>query len=110
MTHPKIRLVRAALQLRRERPDTFVSGGYRPVCADGALAEHVVAFLRGEDVLVAVSRWTVRLGDSGWEDTTVALPDGVWTDVLSAAQRRGAVPAGELFTEMPVALLVRADA
>ena len=52
----------------------------------------------------------MRLGDSGWEDTTVALPDGVWTDVLSAAQRRGAVPAGELFTEMPVALLVRADA
>ncbi|MCG7580303.1 malto-oligosyltrehalose synthase [Mycolicibacterium sp. OfavD-34-C] len=110
MTHPKMRVVRAALRLRRERPDTFVSGTYRPVPADGALAEHVVAFLRGEDVLVAVSRWTVRLGDSGWEDTTVALPEGEWIDVLSNAQRRGTVPAGELFAEMSVALLVRADA
>ncbi len=69
-----------------------------------------MAFLRGEDVLVAVSRWTVRLGDSGWEDTTVALPEGEWIDVLSNAQRRGTVPAGELFAEMSVALLVRADA
>jgi (1->4)-alpha-D-glucan 1-alpha-D-glucosylmutase len=109
-THPKIRVVRGALQLRRERPDTFVAGGYQPVLADGVAAEHIVSFLRGEDVLVAVSRWTVRLADSGWGDTTLAVPDGTWTDVLTGTAYSGRVQAAGLFGDLPVALLVRADA
>jgi (1->4)-alpha-D-glucan 1-alpha-D-glucosylmutase len=108
--HPKFRVVRGALQLRREHPDTFLAGGYRPVTADGALSAHIVSFLRGDTVLVAVSRWTVRLTDSGWGDTTLTVPDGTWTDVLTGATRVGQVPAGELFDELPVALLVRANA
>ncbi|MGZ8803404.1 MAG: malto-oligosyltrehalose synthase, partial [Mycobacterium sp.] len=108
--HPKLRVVRAALQLRREMPNTFLAGGYQPVLADGAAAEHIVSFRRGEDVLVAVSRWTVRLADSGWGDTTLAVPGGTWTDVLTGVAYGGKVPAGELFSELPVALLVRADA
>jgi (1->4)-alpha-D-glucan 1-alpha-D-glucosylmutase len=110
MAHPKLRVVRAALQLRRQRPDTFLAGGYQPVLADGAAADHIVSFLRGGDVLVAVSRWTVRLTDNGWGDTTLTIPDGTWTDVLTGAGYRGAVPAGQLFGDLPVALLVRADA
>ena len=109
-THPKIRVVRAALQLRRERPDTFLAGGYQPVLADGAAAEHIVSFLRGGDVLVVVSRWTVRLADSGWGDTSLAVPDGTWTDVLTGTTYSGRVPAAGLFGDLPVALLVRADA
>ncbi len=108
--HPKFRVVRGALQLRREQPDTFLAGGYRPVMADGARGAHIVSFLRGHTVLVAVSRWTVRLTDSGWEDTTLTVPDGTWTDVLTGATRVGQVPVGELFDELPVALLARADA
>lgn len=109
-THPKIRVVRAALQLRRQRPDTFLAGGYQPVLADGAAADHIVSFLRGGDVLVAVSRWTVRLSDSGWGDTTLPMPEGTWTDVLTGAGYSGDVLADELFGDLPVALLVRADA
>ena len=109
-THPKMRVVRAALQLRRERPDTFLAGGYQPVLADGAAAEHIVSFLRGGDVLVVVSRWTVRLADSGWGDTSLAVPDGTWTDVLTGTTYSGRVPAAGLFGDLPVALLVRADA
>ncbi len=108
--HPKLRVVRAALQLRRQRPDTFLSGGYQAVPADGTAAEHIVAFLRGNDVLVAVSRRTVRLADHGWGDTTLTLPEGTWTDVLTEATVSGQVRAGELFDELPVALLARADA
>ncbi|MDY7000022.1 MAG: malto-oligosyltrehalose synthase, partial [Actinomycetota bacterium] len=107
---PKMRVVRAALRLRAERPGSFESGGHHPISAAGSAAEHVVAFLRGDDVLVAVSRWTVRLTDNGWGDTTLALPDGRWTDVLSGATHSGPAPAGELFGDLPVALLVRADA
>ncbi|CAA0092180.1 Putative maltooligosyl trehalose synthase [Mycolicibacterium vanbaalenii] len=108
-SHPKMRVVRAALRLRQQRPHTFLSGGYHPAPAEGESAEHIVAFLRGDDVLVAVSRWRVRLADSGWGDTTLPLPDGHWNDVLSGSTHIGEVPAGELFGALPVALLVRSD-
>ncbi len=48
--HPKFRVVQAALQLRRDRPETFLTGGYTPALAAGSAAEHIVAFLRGDDV------------------------------------------------------------
>ena len=69
LNHPKIRVVTAALRLRRERPDTFTDGGYTPVLADGPAAEHLVAFLRGDDVLVAVTRHTC-----GWPKPAGATP------------------------------------
>ncbi|PRC46477.1 malto-oligosyltrehalose synthase, partial [Mycobacterium sp. ITM-2017-0098] len=108
--HPKLRVVRAALALRRERPDTFVGGGYRPLLAAGEAAQHLVSFARGDDVVVAVSRWTVRLADSGWGNTSLTLPDGVWTDRLTEISHRGTVLAADLFADLPVTLLVRADA
>jgi (1->4)-alpha-D-glucan 1-alpha-D-glucosylmutase len=110
LEHPKIRVVREALKLRRERPDTFLSGGYRPVPADGDAAEHLVSYLRGDDVLVAVSRWTVRLADNGWGETSLALPDGSWTNRLTGTVHSSSVAASEMFADLPVALLVRADA
>jgi (1->4)-alpha-D-glucan 1-alpha-D-glucosylmutase len=109
LDHPKIRVVAAALAARRDRPDTFLRGGYRPVLADGPAAEHLVGYLRGEDVLVAVSRWTLRLPDKGWGVTKITVPAGVWVDRITGARHRGATPAGELFAELPVALLERAD-
>jgi (1->4)-alpha-D-glucan 1-alpha-D-glucosylmutase len=110
LQHPKIRVVHAALQLRRDRPQTFLAGGYRPVLAAGQAAAHLVAFLRGDDVLVAVSRWTVRLQESGWGDTALTLPAGIWTDRLTGTEFSGEIPARLLFAELPVALLERADA
>ena len=110
LEHPKIRVVREALTLRRERPGTFLSGGYRPVPADGEAAEHLVSYLRGDDVLVAVSRWTVRLADNGWGETSLALPDGQWPNRLTGTTHSGSAAASELFADLPVALLVRADA
>jgi (1->4)-alpha-D-glucan 1-alpha-D-glucosylmutase len=109
LSHPKIRVVRAALHARRERPDTFLSGRYRPVLAAGRAAHHLVAFCRGSDVLVAVTRWTVRLHNDGWGDTILPLPDGMWTDRLTGARWSGPAPAGELFAELPVVLLERSD-
>ena len=70
----KMCVVAAALRLRRARPDTFLSGGYTPVLAEGPGAEHLVAFLRGDDVLVAVSRYTVRLSETGWDHSISAAP------------------------------------
>ncbi|CDO08617.1 maltooligosyl trehalose synthase [Mycolicibacterium cosmeticum] len=106
-SEPKIRVVAAALRLRRDKPDTFLAGGYHPLSASGSAAEHVLAFGRGSDVLVAVARWTVRLNETGWGDTTVELPDGSWSDRISGRTFTGTVPAGDLFEQVPVALLER---
>ncbi|OBF18288.1 malto-oligosyltrehalose synthase [Mycobacterium kubicae] len=109
LQHPKVRVVNAALRLRRARPDSFLEGGYLPVLATGSSSDHVVAFRRGDDVLVAVTRWTVRLHDEGWGDTAVPLPEGTWTDTLTGTRHSGTTPAGDLFAQLPVVLLERAD-
>lgn len=110
LNHPKLRVTTAALRLRRARPDTFGRGGYVPVLAAGPAAEHVLAFHRGDDVLVAVTRWTVRLAETGWGDTGLPLPPGTWTDALTGAVHTGPTPAAaELFAELPVVLLERGD-
>lgn len=108
--HPKIKVVSAALGLRRRRPDTFLQGGHTPVLATGTGAEHVVAFLRGDSVLVAVTRWTVRLDETGWGDTVVPLPAGTWIDRLSGATWDGSAAAADLFATLPAVLLERQDA
>lgn len=107
MEHPKIRVVSAALKARRDRPDTFRSGDYRPLAVTGSAADHVVAFGRGRDVVVAVCRWTVSLTE--WGDTVVPLPPGVWTDRITGMPHTGPAAAGELFADLPVVLLERTD-
>jgi (1->4)-alpha-D-glucan 1-alpha-D-glucosylmutase len=107
LQHPKIRVVTTALRLRRSRPDTFLHGAYVPVLADGDASDHIVAFRRGDDVVVAVTRWTVRLSEAGWGNTVLPLPDGSWTDTLSGAMASGPTSAAELFADLPVVLLER---
>ena len=77
--------------------------------AAGSAAEHLVAFLRGQDVLVAVSRWTFTLEETGWGTTTLDLPAGIWIDRITGGRHHGSASAGELFGELPVALLERAN-
>jgi len=110
LQHSKIRVVNAALRVRRDRPDAFLDGGYHPVLAAGAAADHVVAFRRGDDVLVAVTRWTVHLEEIGWGETVLTMPDGEWTDALTGAEVTGATSAAELFAKLPVVLLERTHA
>lgn len=108
LEHPKMRVVAAALRSRRDRPQTYLRGGYRPVLGSGPAAEHLLAFSRSDDVLVAVSRWTIRLADSGWGTTGLELPAGEWVDRITGRRYRGRVSAPELFEELPVVLLERA--
>jgi (1->4)-alpha-D-glucan 1-alpha-D-glucosylmutase len=109
LRHPKIRVVAGALQLRRDRPSSFTDGGYRPVLAGGPGADHLVAFLRGDDVLTAVTRHSVRLSETGWADTFLELPNGGWVDRIGGGRFSGSVLAAELFANLPVALLERVD-
>jgi (1->4)-alpha-D-glucan 1-alpha-D-glucosylmutase len=109
MSHPKMRVVAAALRLRRERPDVFTDGGYAPLLAEGPASAHLAAFVRGSDVLTAVTRHSVRLAESGWGETVLALPTGTWKDRLGTGRYSGSVSPADLFADLPVALLERVD-
>jgi (1->4)-alpha-D-glucan 1-alpha-D-glucosylmutase len=108
-SNPKMRVVTAALRLRRDRPDAFTDGGYTPVLAEGAAAEHVVAFLRADNVLSAVTRHSVVLAETRWGDSSLTLPDGVWADRIAGGRFSGRVLVSDLFAGLPVALLERLD-
>jgi (1->4)-alpha-D-glucan 1-alpha-D-glucosylmutase len=77
--------------------------------AEGAGAEHVVAFLRADNVLSAVTRHSVVLSETRWGDSALTLPVGVWADRVAGCRFSGRVLASDLFAEMPVALLERLD-
>ncbi|MER7517865.1 malto-oligosyltrehalose synthase [Streptomyces sp. NPDC126499] len=111
----KTAVVRAALRLRRAYPELFGPGsGYAPLTATGPAAPHCLAFTRADRVLTAVTRLSLRLAEAGgWQDTSLRLPEGRWTDLLDGIREftGGAdtpVKLAELFEERPVALLVRA--
>lgn len=87
LQHPKLRVVTTALRLRRTRPDSFLHGDYVPLLADGDASDHILAFGRGADVVVAVTRWTVRLAETGWGNTVLPLPEGTWKDTAQRGHR-----------------------
>jgi (1->4)-alpha-D-glucan 1-alpha-D-glucosylmutase len=107
---PKLWTIRESLRVRRSHADCFgANGSYRPLRAAGALSECVIAFQRGERVIAAVPRLPLRIAREGWRDTRVSLPEGKWRNVLGACEVAGGeVPAGELFSRFPVALLAGA--
>jgi (1->4)-alpha-D-glucan 1-alpha-D-glucosylmutase len=105
---PKMWTIHQALQLRRERPDCFdAEAGYTPLEVDGAKHDHVIAYLRDEDVVTVAPRLTLKL-DGMWRDTMVVLPKGRWRNRMTGAVVSGGVITMKLLLkDFPVALLVR---
>jgi (1->4)-alpha-D-glucan 1-alpha-D-glucosylmutase len=71
-------MILSVLDVRRRRPEPF-AGAYTPIPA----GDDVCAFLRGDDVLVAVA---VR---DLWRPERWSLPpgiDGTWRDVVTGAE------------------------
>ena len=103
---PKLWLVRHALRLRNRHEPAFRSGGYRPLAAEGALADAVVAFERGGQVITVVPRLVRRVERLGWADTRLALPAGRWRN-LDGTDHERTVALADLLAGFPVALLER---
>jgi (1->4)-alpha-D-glucan 1-alpha-D-glucosylmutase len=105
---PKMWTIHKALELRRERPDCFgADAEYTPLEVDGDKHDHVIAYLRGEDVVTVVPRLTLKLGGA-WKDTMVVLPKGRWRNRLTGGSVEGGVITMRLLMkDFPVALLVR---
>ena len=98
------------LHVRRKHPGLFSTGEYQPIESAGPLAENVLAFARESDgirAVVAVPRLVTRIGN--WNNTTLRLPAMRGRNVFTGKThdlRVGDTPAGELFADFPVALLI----
>ena len=108
---PKLWTIHRALRLRRERPRSFgAAAAYTPIHAQGPRAGHVIAYMRGADVITVVPRLT-SLVRGGWEDTAIPLPAGSWTNFLTGRTvANGTTRVETLFQDFPVALLVHGNA
>jgi (1->4)-alpha-D-glucan 1-alpha-D-glucosylmutase len=98
------------LQLRRERSECFgADADYTPLEVDGDKHDHVIAYLRGEDVVTVVPRLTLQLAGA-WKDTIVVLPERRWRNRLTGAMVEGGVVSMKVLVgDFPVALLVREE-
>jgi (1->4)-alpha-D-glucan 1-alpha-D-glucosylmutase len=123
----KLFITALGMRLRRGRPQLFTGGSYLPLVADGAAAQHVIAFQRAlgaEALIVVSSRLTTRLpptpsgmpvGLEAWGDTSMRLPADAalsYRNLLTGdriASTRSANGAGILLERalrmLPVALL-----
>ncbi|WP_129337122.1 malto-oligosyltrehalose synthase [Cellulomonas endophytica] len=110
----KLLVTSRALRLRRDLPEAFVGpdAGFVPLAHSSGNTMSYARTVAGEPrVAVVATRLAAavdRLG--GWDEHTVALPPGAWTDVLTGRPvEGGVVPVAPLLDRLPVALLVRAD-
>ncbi|HZN12521.1 MAG TPA: malto-oligosyltrehalose synthase, partial [Blastocatellia bacterium] len=117
----KLYLTSRALAFRGEARELFDAGTYVPLRAEGGRDHHVVAFARaagGRAAVVAVGRFFSRLepaiGGEAWGGTELALGNGLasgeYREVLTGkvvGAAGGALPLGEVFAHLPVALLER---
>ena len=127
----KLYLVWTALSHRKQDPDLYSQGHYRPLEADGDLKAHLMAFARhreGRYVLTIAPRLvsgllgdealTPPLGPNTWGGTRLILPESAmpnrWRNLLTdsvvdiAQQPDGlwTLDLGRVFDVVPVALLV----
>jgi len=110
----KLFLLWASLHARRENPDLFAGGDYQPIEPTGARAQNLVAFSRnvgGQTAVVVVPRLVAGLLDGSrlrpdrFEDTMVPVT-GTFVDVFTGEEREGPLRADQLFSTLPVALLL----
>ncbi|QQS45726.1 MAG: malto-oligosyltrehalose synthase [Acidobacteriota bacterium] len=123
----KLHLLNRSLHFRRHNRELFTEGDYLPMEARGEKEYHVIGFSRrqnGKTAIVLAGRFFTRLGDlrqppagrEVWGDTHLPLDGyalrGRFRDVLSGKSfesvkidGRDALPLGEVFGILPMALL-----
>jgi (1->4)-alpha-D-glucan 1-alpha-D-glucosylmutase len=105
---PKLWVAHAALTLRRQHPEWFgTEAAYTPLPAEGPRRDHLVAFLRGDNIAVFVPRLPLKLSNN-WSATTVEIPSGKWKNILTGElQTGGRLRVQTLLQRFPVALLTK---
>ncbi len=123
----KLFLTAQGLGLRRERPELFLQGDYRPLATSGRFANNIVTFARsfqGATVIAVAPRLVTGVTgfDTGlplgaaWHDTVLELGDfasrsfrNIFTAQPVKASLNGRIRLEELFNTFPVALLASGD-
>ncbi|MBV9394991.1 MAG: malto-oligosyltrehalose synthase [Methylobacteriaceae bacterium] len=113
----KQRVMAILLADRAAAPELYSEGTFEPLAVRGAEAARLVAFKRqrqNDMLMVAVPRLLHRqlaeldfpLGEAGWRDTRLGLPEGRWRNLLtgSAFISNGEVTASELLSDLPFAV------
>ncbi|MFO7728394.1 MAG: malto-oligosyltrehalose synthase [Desulfonatronovibrio sp.] len=105
---PKLWLIRQTMHFRRARPGLFGrQSTYEPLYAQGKKAGHVVSFCRGGSVITVVPRLVLKLNNN-WEDTSLELPPGAWSNILTGERfPGGAKELARLLDKFPAALLIK---
>ncbi|MBU2090494.1 MAG: malto-oligosyltrehalose synthase, partial [Alphaproteobacteria bacterium] len=116
---PKFRLLARLLDLRRDRPALFRDGSYRPLFAQGPMAEHIVAFarLQGDECCVTIiprlplsllgGRSVPLLRPDALDGTEIDLPmAGLQT--LDGTTLPARMALGPLLADFPVQVLTTA--
>jgi len=106
---PKLWLLYRVLGLRREHPDWFgPNTPHSPLTVSGRAAQRLVAFARGERVVVLAPRLFAGLLESGFGDTRVELPPGTYRNLLDPDRVVSGNPeVAEALGRFPVGLLVQ---
>jgi (1->4)-alpha-D-glucan 1-alpha-D-glucosylmutase len=101
----KLWLIRKGLELRRRFESLATGAKYEPLAIRGTKAEHVLAFMRGGDVITVMTRFVAAF-ECDWKDTAIKLPTGAWRNYLTDTPvDSGSIAA--LTAHFPVALLVK---
>jgi len=122
----KLFLINRALEARNEHHEVFQRGAYIPLEVAGRFRDHIIAFARNHGGIWAVTivprflTTVIRegeypLGREVWDDTHVALGEGVshrWKNVITDEwmNGQGKLIIGEVLNHFPVALLMREEA
>jgi (1->4)-alpha-D-glucan 1-alpha-D-glucosylmutase len=125
----KLYLLWVGLNHRKANPDLYLKGAYRPGEIVGDLKEHAIAIGRtyqGKNILGVAPRLVAgMMGEDGstppigrdiWGDTEISIPEAApsrWLNLLtgevvevSRMRDRPGLPLAELFSTLPLALLV----
>jgi len=112
----KLFLTHRLLTFRRENPELFRHGSYRPLGLTGDLADCCIAFARewkGRSIVVLAPRLSSRVGfppiGDAWRDTAVQLPEGfAMGDELLTREKiaaAGSLALARAFARLPLAVV-----
>ncbi len=106
----KMWLTHKALQVRAQFPEAFSPAGmYQALIAQGARADHVLVFARGNKAITVAPRFYLSRPE-GWQDTRLKLPAGTWRNRLSNEVFEGGdCELTKLLHSFPVALLTQEE-
>ena len=115
----KLLVTHAGLQVRKAHPELFGDGGYQPLAAEGSEAPRLAAFARtgpsGKVAIALVPRLVAgllqgaQLPARAFAGTAIAVSQEKFRDALTGEERiarDGKLAVDELFSTLPVALLL----